>query len=90
MLAVEVYRLHKYYKAHHKAPGLLGSLTAFFRRRYRVIRAVEDVSFTIEPGEIVGFLGPNGAGKTTTLKILAGLLHPPAGTGRPHRPYNGW
>jgi len=79
MLAVEVYRLHKYYKAHHKAPGLLGSLTAFFRRRYRVIRAVEDVSFTIEPGEIVGFLGPNGAGKPPTLKILAGLLHPTAG-----------
>ena len=48
----------------------------------RTVRAVEAVSFAIDPGEVVGFLGPNGAGKTTTLKMLAGLLHPTAGTAR--------
>jgi ABC-2 type transport system ATP-binding protein len=57
----------------------MGSVRSFFRRQYRVVRAVADISFTIDPGEIVGFLGPNGAGKTTTLKVLAGLLHPTAG-----------
>ena len=48
----------------------------------RTVRAVEAVSFAIDPGEVVGFLGPNGAGKTTTLKMLSGLLHPTAGTAR--------
>ncbi|MDW8064194.1 MAG: ATP-binding cassette domain-containing protein [Anaerolineae bacterium] len=82
MPAIEVLHLRKHYRVHEKAPGLTGSLQAFFRRRYRVIHAVEDISFTIEAGEVVGFLGPNGAGKTTTLKILAGLLHPTAGEAR--------
>ena len=41
---------------------------------------MEEVSFSIEPGEFVGFLGPNGAGKTTTLKMLTGLIHPTGGT----------
>ena len=50
-----------------------------FRRAYQQVTAVNDVSFTVAPGEIVGLIGPNGAGKTTTLKILSGLLHPTAG-----------
>jgi ABC-2 type transport system ATP-binding protein len=49
------------------------------RRNYRVVEAVKQVSFQIEPGEVVGFLGANGAGKTTTLKMLTGLVHPSAG-----------
>src|SRR5262249_25937390 len=53
-----------------------------FRREYKEVRAVDDVTFTIEPGEIVGFLGPNGAGKTTTLKMLSGLIFPTTGTAR--------
>jgi ABC-2 type transport system ATP-binding protein len=48
-------------------------------RRWRQVRAVDGVSFELEPGEVVGFLGPNGAGKTTTLKMLSGLLHPTGG-----------
>jgi ABC-2 type transport system ATP-binding protein len=60
-------------------PGLAASLRAVVRRRTREVRAVEEVSFTIERGEVVGFLGPNGAGKTTTLKLLSGLLHPTGG-----------
>lgn len=48
-------------------------------RSYRGIPAIHDISFTVRPGEIVGFLGPNGAGKSTTVKIITGLLHPNEG-----------
>ena len=62
--------------------GLRASVRSLFHRQHRFVDAVGGVSFTIEPGERVGFLGPNGAGKTTTLKMLAGLLSPrPAGAG---------
>jgi len=50
-----------------------------FSSKYRLIRAVEDVSFSIEAGELVGYLGPNGAGKSTTIKILTGILVPSGG-----------
>ncbi len=76
---VEVWNLKKYYEVHHKAPGLRGSLRSLIRRETRIVRAVDGISFTLRPGEIVGFLGPNGAGKTTTLKVLAGLLYPTDG-----------
>jgi ABC-2 type transport system ATP-binding protein len=74
-----VNHLSKHYEVHQKEPGFVGSLRSFFHRQYQTVRAVDDVSFTIKPGEIVGFLGPNGAGKTTTLKVLSGLLYPTAG-----------
>src|SRR5688572_22149702 len=48
-------------------------------KRYGALTAVDDVSLTVEPGEIHGFLGPNGAGKTTTIKMIAGLLQPTSG-----------
>ena len=72
--------LTKHYQVGERAGGLLAAAGNIFRRRMRTVRAVEAVSFAIDPGEVVGFLGPNGAGKTTTLKMLAGLLHPTAGT----------
>ena len=78
--AVIVRGLSKTYRYHRKEPGLRGSVRALFRRQTLETRAVEDVSFTIGAGEIVGFLGPNGAGKTTTLKVLCGLLYPDEGT----------
>jgi ABC-2 type transport system ATP-binding protein len=59
--------------------GLLASLRSVVHRRHRVVRAVDGISFDLDPGEIVGFLGPNGAGKTTSLKVLSGLLHPTNG-----------
>jgi ABC-2 type transport system ATP-binding protein len=71
--------LSKFYPVAVKEAGLRGTISHFFQRTYRSIPAVQDVSFEIAPGEIVGFLGPNGAGKTTTLKMLTGLIHPSSG-----------
>ena len=71
--------LKKHFKVHRRPPGLRSAFKSLFRRRYETVKAVDGVSFTIEPGERVGFLGPNGAGKTTTLKVLSGLLHPTSG-----------
>jgi len=78
MIVVE--SLTKIYPVAVKQPGLKGTIKHFFNRTYREVKAVQNVSFQIEPGEIVGFLGPNGAGKTTTLKMLTGLIHPSSGT----------
>src|SRR6266581_2833677 len=80
MAIIEAVKLSKIYRVYQKKEGLLGAVRGLFRREYKEVRAVENVSFTIEPGEIVGFLGPNGAGKTTTLKMLAGLIYPTSGT----------
>jgi ABC-2 type transport system ATP-binding protein len=74
--------LSKVYPVAIKEPGLKGTMQHFFRRTYRNVKAVEGVSFSIEPGEVVGFLGANGAGKTTTLKMLTGLIYPSTGTVR--------
>ncbi|MBI2805298.1 MAG: ATP-binding cassette domain-containing protein [Planctomycetes bacterium] len=79
MPIIEANGLSKTYRVYQKKEGLLGALRGLWRREYKEVKAVESVSFTIEPGEIVGFLGPNGAGKTTTLKMLAGLIYPSAG-----------
>ncbi len=76
---VRVERLSKTFRIADKQPGLAGTLRHFLQRRLRAVEAVREVSFAIEPGEMVGFLGPNGAGKTTTLKMLTGLIHPSAG-----------
>jgi len=77
--AVTARALSKTFRVKVRDPGLAGALAALFRPRYRDVHAVRDVTFQIEPGEIVAFLGPNGAGKTTTLKMLAGLLYPSSG-----------
>ena len=79
MSIIAVDNLSKIYPVAIKQPGLKGTLTHFFRRTYREIKAVQQVSFKIQPGEVVGFLGANGAGKTTTLKMLTGLIHPSEG-----------
>ncbi|MGK7953487.1 MAG: ATP-binding cassette domain-containing protein [Xenococcaceae cyanobacterium] len=79
MSIVLVENLSKTYPVAVKEPGIRGTLNHFFRRTYREVQAVKDVSFFIDTGEIVGFLGANGAGKTTTLKMLTGLIHPSAG-----------
>lgn len=82
MSIVVVENLSKVYPVAVKEPGLKGTLAHFLRRTYRSVKAVQDVSFEIGMGEVVGFLGPNGAGKTTTLKMLTGLIHPSSGNVR--------
>jgi len=79
---IEVNGLTKSFSTYKRQPGFAGAVKGLFRRQYEQTVAVNDVSFKIEPGELVGFLGPNGAGKTTTLKMLAGLLYPSNGQAR--------
>jgi ABC-2 type transport system ATP-binding protein len=79
MSIVVAQNLSKVYPVAVKQPGIKGTLTHFLRRKYRSVVAVQNVSFEIGMGEVVGFLGPNGAGKTTTLKMLTGLVHPSGG-----------
>jgi ABC-2 type transport system ATP-binding protein len=78
-MSIIVENLGRNYYIPIKKPGIKGTLSHFFNRTHRKVEAVKDISFTIEPGEIVGFLGANGAGKTTTLKMLTGLIYPSEG-----------
>lgn len=80
--AIFVENLSKIYQVSEREGGFMAAVRGFFKRKYRDVHAVREVSFHIRPGEVVGFLGPNGAGKTTTLKMLSGLLHPSEGAAR--------
>ncbi|MBS1537523.1 MAG: ABC transporter ATP-binding protein [Bacteroidetes bacterium] len=80
MNSIEIKNLTKIYRSHVKEEGLKNSITSLFHRKYKEFTAVNDVSFSIEEGELVGMLGANGAGKTTILKMLSGLLTPTSGT----------
>lgn len=80
MPQIAVNQLSKSFKVAEREGGFMPAVRSVFRRKYKQVQAVDAVSFTVEPAEIVGFLGPNGAGKTTTLKMLSGLLHPTGGT----------
>ena len=79
MSVIAVNNLSKYYRVYQKEAGFIGSIKSLFNRKYYDAKAVEDISFSILEGELVGFIGPNGAGKTTTLKCLSGLLYPTKG-----------
>lgn len=79
MVTISAKHLKEYYSVYKKEPGLKGSFKALFSRSYYDVKAVDDISFEMEQGELVGFIGPNGAGKTTTLKCLSGLLYPSSG-----------
>jgi len=76
---ITISQLAKHYQVPEREAGLKAAVSSLFRRKFRTVKAVNGISFNIEPGEVVGFLGPNGAGKTTTLKMLSGLLHPTSG-----------
>lgn len=76
---ISVKNLSKHFLVYKKEPGIMGSLKSLFSRKYETVKAVNDISFEIKKGEIIGFIGQNGAGKTTTLKMLSGLLYPTHG-----------
>ena len=77
---IVVENLSKTYQVPEREGGFGSAVRSFFKRKYKDVKAVQQVDFRIKQGEIVGFLGPNGAGKTTTLKMLSGLLHPTGGS----------
>jgi ABC-2 type transport system ATP-binding protein len=79
MDAIVVNDLSKTFKVKVKEKGLRGSFKSIFRPTYRRIKAVDDISFRVEEGEILAFIGPNGAGKSTTIKMLTGILYPDQG-----------
>src|SRR3990167_9830250 len=79
MHSIVVKNFSKYFRIYQKEPGLAGSFKSLFQRKHYDSKAVDDISFEIKEGELIGFIGPNGAGKTTTLKCLSGLLYPTRG-----------
>lgn len=76
---IEIQNVTKEFKVLNRREGLKGSIRDLFSRNYKIVRAVDNVSMTIEQGEIVGYLGPNGAGKSTTIKMMTGVLEPTSG-----------
>ncbi len=77
--AISLDNLRKVYQVAERETGVKAALISVFNRKTKDVVSVDDLSFNVNSGEIVGFLGPNGAGKTTTIKMLAGLLHPSGG-----------
>ena len=77
---IEVRNLSKTFKVYHHRKGFWGTFANLFSRKHRIVQAVDNVSFTVTRGEIVGYLGPNGAGKSTTIKMLTGILVPSSGS----------
>jgi ABC-2 type transport system ATP-binding protein len=75
-----VENLKKEFRSLNRREGLSGAFKDLFSRDYKTVSAVDGISFSLDPGEIVGFVGPNGAGKSTTIKMLTGVLEPTSGT----------
>ena len=80
MSFIDVKHINKTFKVPEKSNGRFSTLKSFFNRKYKYIKAIQDISFSIKKGEIVGYIGPNGAGKSTTIKILSGILVPDSGS----------
>ena len=80
MSFIMVKHITKTFKVSEKRNTKFATLKNFFNRKYKYIKAIDDISFSIKKGEIVGYIGPNGAGKSTTIKILSGILYPDSGT----------
>ncbi|MGD0111412.1 MAG: ATP-binding cassette domain-containing protein [Armatimonadota bacterium] len=79
MPQIVVEDLKKTFRVAERQPGLWGACRGLFARRQRIVHALDGISFSVQPGELVGYIGPNGAGKSTTVKILAGILVPDSG-----------
>ena len=80
MALIEVKNLKKEFKKPVRKEGVIGYIKSLFSRKYTSLYAVNDVSFSIDQGEIVGYIGANGAGKSTTVKMMCGILHPTSGS----------
>lgn len=76
---IELNNITKIFVSNKKYPGFLGTLKGLFSNEKIVKRAISDISFKINEGEIVGYIGTNGAGKSTTIKIMTGIMNPTAG-----------
>lgn len=80
MKIISVKNLSKTFKKPFREEGLKGMIKGLFSRQYEEVRAVDQISFDIEEGEIVGYIGANGAGKSTTIKMMCGILYPTGGS----------
>lgn len=79
MIAIEVEHLSKTYQSFKRREGVAGSIRDLFHRDYRILKAVDSISFSVNSGELIGYIGPNGAGKSTSIKMLTGILMPTSG-----------
>ncbi len=80
MAVITVKKLSKVFKVKVKEKGLKGSLKSIIKPKYNIIKAVKNISFSVDKGEIIAFIGPNGAGKSTSIKMMTGILFPDNGT----------
>ena len=79
MAIIEVNNLSKSFKIKLKEKGFKGSIKSIFKPKYKIVKAVKNISFNVEKGEMIAFIGPNGAGKSTTIKMMTGILYPDKG-----------
>ena len=79
MTYISVENISKDFKIYHREKGMANILKSMFTRKYTIKKAVENINFSIDKGELVGYVGPNGAGKSTTIKMLSGILIPTSG-----------
>ncbi|CAM4223138.1 ABC transporter ATP-binding protein [Erysipelothrix aquatica] len=77
---IQIEHISKTYKVPIREGGIKEAIRALYNRQYQIIQALDDISYTIPKGQIVGYIGPNGAGKSTTIKIMTGILQPDTGS----------
>ena len=77
---IEVEHLTKTFQVAKRGAGFKSAFKALWNKQYEEIKALNDISFSIGDGEMVGYIGPNGAGKSSTIKVLSGILTPDEGT----------
>ena len=80
MAVITVKNLSKSFKVKEKEKGLKGSLKSLVKPKYKIVKAVKNISFSVEKGEMIAFIGPNGAGKSTSIKMMTGILYPDKGS----------